>query len=100
MEAAAPTELDQVTWDLSHLLEGVGDLKLGGDPEAAVNVLLNRADELAGAFAEQHEGKVGELDGTGLIEAMQELARISDLVGRAGSYAHLRFAADTESPQN
>jgi oligoendopeptidase F len=31
---------------------------------------------------------------------MEELARISDLAGRAANYAHLRFAADTESPEN
>ncbi len=100
MEAAAPTELNEVTWDLSHLLQGLEDLKLDGDPEAAVGVLLTRADEIAGEFAERYEGKVGELDGAGLIEAMRELGRLSDLVGRAGSYAQLRFSADTEAPEN
>ena len=100
MEAGTKTELSEVTWDLSHLLEGVEGLKLGGDPEAAVSVLLNRADELAGEFAERLEGKVAELEGEGLKQAMQELALISDLAGRAASYAHLRFAADTESPEN
>ena len=100
MEATTPTELDQVTWDLSHLMQGVEGLKLGGDPEAAVGVLLTRADELATEFAGRHEGKVAELDGPGLVEAMHELGRISDLAGRAASYAHLRFAADTEAPEN
>jgi oligoendopeptidase F len=100
VEAAASTELDQVTWDLSHLLEGLDDLKLGGDPEAAVSVLLSRADELAAGFAAELEGRVGELDGPGLVEAMRKLERISDLAGRAASYAHLRFAADTEAAEN
>ena len=31
---------------------------------------------------------------------MQELATIGDLVGRAGSYAGLRFAVDTQDPAN
>ena len=31
---------------------------------------------------------------------MRELERLSDLVGRAGSYAQLRFSADTEAPEN
>ena len=34
------------------------------------------------------------------VDAMQRLARISDLAGRALNYAHLRFAADTEDPAN
>ncbi len=31
---------------------------------------------------------------------MKRLAAISELAGRAGSYAQLRFAADTEDPAN
>ncbi|MEO7198463.1 MAG: M3 family oligoendopeptidase, partial [Solirubrobacterales bacterium] len=37
-------------------------------------------------------------DGPGLKEAMEQLARISELAGRALNYAHLRFAADTADP--
>ncbi len=100
MEAATPTELDRVTWDLTHLLEGVEGAPVDGDPEAAVTALLEHADGLASGFAERHEGGVAELDGEGLKEAMTELARISDIAGRAASYAHLRFAADTEATEN
>jgi oligoendopeptidase F len=100
MEATTRTELDEVTWDLSHLLEGIEGFDPGPDPEAAVAALLDRSEELAAKFAERHEGHVAEFDGPGLIEAMRELARISDLAGRAASYAHLRFAADTEDPAN
>ena len=39
-----------------------------------------------------------ELDAAGLAELMQELAAIGDLVGRADSYAGLRFAVDTADP--
>jgi len=95
----AATTLDQVTWNLSDLLEGDGVDDSGGD-EAAVTDLLDRADRLAEEFAGAHEGRVAELDGPGLVEAMTRLTEISELAGRAGSYAHLRFAADTEDPAN
>ncbi len=54
----------------------------------------------AQAFAESYAGKLGELDGAGLARAMQELAEIYELVGRAGTYAGLRFSTDTANPAN
>jgi oligoendopeptidase F len=99
MAEIAPTTLDEVTWSLSDLLEGVG-LEGAQGEEAAVSALLDQADGLAVEFAQAYEGHVGELDGAGLVEAMKRLAEISELAGRAGSYAHLRFAADTEDPAN
>src|SRR5690242_13207903 len=97
MEAATQT-LEEVTWELGDLIRGDGlDPE---QPEAAVTALLDRADELAEAFARAHEGHVAELDGPSLVEAMTRLAAISELAGRAASYAHLRFAADTENPAN
>ncbi len=93
--------LESVTWDLSHLLEvDEADADAAGGDEATVAALLDRADQRAAAFAGLHEGKVGELDGPGLRDAMTELAAIAELAGRAGSFAHLRFAADTEEPAN
>ena len=87
------------TWELSHLidLEAAG-LEASGDaesPEAAIDVLLDEGDRLAAEFAEAYEGRVAELDGAGLLEAMERLAHLSDIVGRALNFAHLRFAADT-----
>jgi oligoendopeptidase F len=87
--------LDHVRWDLSHLLDGGGADR---DGAAAVGELLDRADALATEFADRYEGTVAELDGPGLREAMERLAEISDLAGRAASYAQLRFAADTQDP--
>ncbi|HTU13609.1 MAG TPA: M3 family oligoendopeptidase [Solirubrobacterales bacterium] len=88
--------LEQVTWNLDDLLEGVE----ASDPEAAVVALLDEADQAADRFAAEYEGKVGEIDGPGLIVAMTKLADISDRAGRALNYAHLRFAADTADPEN
>jgi oligoendopeptidase F len=92
------------TWDLSHLIDlesaGVEPPEGGGEPDgpAAVDALLAEAQRRADGFAEAHEGKVAELDGPGLLEAMTELAAISELAGRALNYTHLAFAADTADP--
>ena len=61
---------------------------------------LSDALERAQAFAARYAGKLGELDGERLRDAMLELAVIHDLVGRAGTYAALRFSADTADPAN
>ena len=84
--------LEDVTWNLEHLVDGEG--------QAGVERLLDEAAEQAPAFAERHAGKVAELDGPGLAAAMDELAAISELAGRAGNYAALRFSADTSDPAN
>ncbi len=86
------TTVIDVTWDLDDLVDG-------GGPEAC-DRLLAEAGTRAGAFASAYAGKVAQLDGPGLAEAMRELGAIADLVGRAGNYAHLRFAADTDDEAN
>ncbi len=62
--------------------------------------LLDEAAQRAQAFAAAHAGNVAELDGDGLAAAMDELAAIYDLAGRAGNYAGLLFSADTSDPAN
>ncbi len=86
------TAVDDITWDLEHLVDGGGS--------DACDRLLAQAAERAAAFAAAHAGKVAQLDGAGLAAAMTELAEIADLAGRAGNYAHLKFAGDTEDPAN
>ncbi len=61
---------------------------------------LEEALTRAQAFAERYAGKLGEPDGPDLAEAMGELAAIYELVGRAGTYAGLRFSTDTADPAN
>jgi oligoendopeptidase F len=85
----APTtdpELEQVAWDLSHLLDG------------DVDAMLDTATARAGEFAERYRGQLAELDGTGLAEAMRAVGDIEDIVGRAFSYAALRFSTNTADP--
>ena len=90
------------TWELADLIDlesaGVHVPEAVADDRAAVDALLDESARLAENFATELEGRVGGLDGPGLREAMERLARISELVGRALNYAHLRFAADTEDP--
>src|SRR4051812_779326 len=88
--ALADPELEQTEWDLDPLVDGRG--------EDRVDEQLAQAEELAAGFAERYAGKVGELDADRLTEAMRELERVYDLVSRAGSFAHLRFATDTSDP--
>jgi oligoendopeptidase F len=85
-------DVQDVAWDLDPLVDGDG-------PDGA-DRLLDDADARAARFAEAHAGRVGELDGPGLAAAMGELETIVELLGRAGSYAMLRFAVDTADPAN
>jgi oligoendopeptidase F len=86
------TELQETAWDLEPLVEGEG--------AEGVESRLNDALARGQAFAERYAGKLGDIDGAGLTEAMQELAGIYELIGRAGTYAALRFSADTADPAN
>ncbi len=92
--ATEPTdpELEQAAWDLEPLLDGEG--------EAGVERRMQDALTRAQGFAERYAGKLGELDGASLARAMHELAEIYELVGRAGTYAGLRFSTDTANPAN
>jgi oligoendopeptidase F len=85
-------ELEATAWDLEPLVDGEG--------REGVERRLQDALERARAFAERYAGKLGELDGAGLAEAMHELGEILELVSRAGHYAMLRFATDTAEPAN
>jgi oligoendopeptidase F len=91
MAATTQTDLTagDVTWDLEPLVDRKG--------EAGVDELLDAADQVAASVAERR-GAVAQLDAAGLAEVMHELATIADLVGRASSYASLRFSADTTDP--
>src|SRR3954449_9591453 len=94
-DALTDSDLEQVNWNLSDLLEGAGG---EGDPRAGVDALLAEAKRRADAFAAAHAGKVAELDGPGLVAAMAELGELEEIAGRAAMYAHLSFSVDTADP--
>ncbi|HSO96907.1 MAG TPA: M3 family oligoendopeptidase [Acidimicrobiia bacterium] len=78
-----------VAWDLEPLVDGRGD--------DGVTDLLDDAARRAEQLTE-HRGRIGDLDAAGLAALMEHLATITELVGRAGSYAALRFSVDTTDP--
>jgi oligoendopeptidase F len=84
-------ELAEVAWDLDPLVDGAG--------EDGVRALLDQAAERAGAFAAAYAGAVAALDAAGLRTAMEALGELTELVGRAASYASLGFAVDTADPR-
>ncbi|MEA2299446.1 MAG: oligoendopeptidase [Solirubrobacteraceae bacterium] len=77
--------LEEVVWDLDHLVEGAD----------GVDAALAEAGERGERFAARYRGTLASIDAGGLREAMAELAAINDVIGRAGSYAQLRFSTDT-----
>ncbi|MBV9819423.1 MAG: M3 family oligoendopeptidase [Solirubrobacterales bacterium] len=83
-------ELLDTAWDLEPLVDG--------DQTAGVQRQLDDALARAEAFAAGYAGRLAQLDGPGLAVAMGELAMIHDLIGKAGSFASLRFATDTADP--
>jgi oligoendopeptidase F len=85
-------DLQDVAWDLEPLVEGEGT--------EGADRMLAEADDRAAGFAERYAGRVKDIDGAELADAMHELEVISELVGRAGNYAHLRFSCDTNDPAN
>lgn len=73
-----------VFWDLDPLVESFGGLQAA----------LGTAEAQADAFAERYRGKVASLDAAGLLALCDELAAVRDAMGRAGSWASLRFSTD------
>jgi oligoendopeptidase F len=86
----ADPELLETEWDLAPLVDGQDD--------AGVDTLLDEAATRAASFAQAYAGKVAQLDAPALREAMHELEAINELVGKAGSYASLKFSTDTADP--
>jgi oligoendopeptidase F len=86
--AAAVNEM-LPSWNLSDLYRSAQDPQLARD--------LDEAQKAAEGFAARYEGKLAGLlsEGPSALEAaISEYERISEILGRAGSFAMLLFAAD------
>jgi oligoendopeptidase F len=90
-ELLSDPELLETEWDLDPLVDGRA--------AAGAEQLLEQAVRHSGEFAGRFAGRLAEIDAAGLAEAMDDLAAIHELVGKAGSYAALRFATDTADPE-
>jgi oligoendopeptidase F len=84
-QTEADLAASDVAWDLEPLVDGRG-------PEG-VDEAMDAADAIATRI-ETRRGQVASLDAGGLAEVMHDMAELAELVGRAGSYAGLRFAVD------
>src|SRR5690606_6738545 len=84
--ADADLEAREVSWDLGSLVDGAG--------VEGVERLLDQADAIADELTAAR-GKVADFDAAELDAHMRRLAELHELLGRAGSYASLRFAVDT-----
>lgn len=85
------TDANDVTWDLSHLLDG------RQDADAAVADLLDEADRRADEVAAVR-GTIATMDAAALAEVMTAMAELREVVSKAANYASLRFATDTTDP--
>ncbi len=79
-----------VAWNLEPLVEDHG--------VAGVDDHLREAARLAGEI-EQARGTIATLDAAGLAELMGLVGDLQEHLGRAGSYAGLRFTVDTADPE-
>src|SRR3954471_23151019 len=80
-------DVNDVAWDLDTILDG-----------RTVDDLLDAADAQAAELAKAR-GTVAAMDATALTAFMRAMAEMEDTVGRAGSFASLRFATDTSDAE-
>ena len=87
----ADQELLETEWDLAPLVDG--------EDRAGAERMLEEAKDRAAKFAGgTTPARSPTSTPTGLDAAMRELEEINELIGRAGSYASLRFSTDTADP--
>ena len=84
--AATPPE-----WSLDDLYTGPDSADLERD--------FTDAEARARAFAKRFRGRLAELEGSALGAAIAEYEAIGELLGKAMSYAQLRFAANVGDPE-
>jgi oligoendopeptidase F len=80
-----------IAWDLEPLLPAPG--------EKGVDELLDEADAITARIV-PFRGRIGECSTDEIVELVTLTATLSELIGRASSYAGLRFATDTIDPAN
>lgn len=84
------SEVLQQGWDIDSLVDHRG--------AAGVRELLDEASRRAAVLAEQKD-EVAGFDAASLASFITEYGDIRELVGRAGSFAHLWFSTDTKDAE-
>jgi oligoendopeptidase F len=88
---APTTGAEDVHWNLDDLYDG--------DPKIGVEADLMRAEERASAFEQEYHGVVAALEPEAMVAALKRLEEIHETLGRAASYAFLRFSTDVADPE-
>ena len=78
------------SWDLSDLYPGPKSPELEAD--------FAEAARAAKAFAARYAGRLADLGGAELADALGEYQRIEEIEGRLASYAQLQFSTDSTDP--
>ena len=79
-------------WDLSDLYRSIQDPALSRD--------LKLLAQQCPAFAKKYAGKVKNLRAEELLGAIETYEKISEKMGKIGSYAQLLYAGDMVTPEN
>jgi oligoendopeptidase F len=82
----SPDLIGDVHWDLSDLIDDPGEL----------SELMQRAEREADQFYERYHGRLETLEAAELQEALEEFESILERIGRAYSFAYLRWTTNTE----
>ena len=91
IDASGGGELgDLPEWDLADLYPGIESTQLEAD--------FARMAEACESFAATYEGKLADLDGTGLAQAIAAYEDIDRVLGRIMSFAGLLYQQNTQDP--
>ena len=85
--SATPKLENLPEWNLDDLYAGPDSAEFKAD--------LATSAALADKFSGEYKGKLAGLDGAGLALALKDYEKLSDLIGRIGSYSQLYYVGDT-----
>jgi oligoendopeptidase F len=88
------TGAEGVKWNLGDLYKGLNDKKIASD--------LKRIHLNSKKFEKKYRNKIKSerLTATTLLNALKEIEKISEGLGKILSFAHLLFAGDTNNPKH
>jgi oligoendopeptidase F len=88
--AAGRTGAEGITWNLSDLI--------APPAEAQIDAALTAADGRLDAFTDAYKGRIGSLSVTEMRELLVEYEAILEMMGKAGEYASLAWATQSDDP--
>jgi oligoendopeptidase F len=78
-------------WNLADLYPSPDSEEFSAD--------MAKGEAKAKEFAASYKGKLAELSGAALAQAIKDYEALSDLLGRIGSFAQLHYVGDTSDPR-